>query len=115
MNQKPEDFATGLQWLTPDHRGAPAETLERIRFLCAMHAELFHAVWIVMATHQGLPREILAAAIRKYRSDAESLSQEDIVGLMQASMNGARQAFDAVRRTRRNAPRTVSALPWASE
>ncbi len=104
-----------LTWMAPTHRPAPADALDRIQQICAMQPDLFSAMWCVMATHQAVPNEILAVAIRQFRRDAEAFSREDLSGLMVAITNGGRQGFDAVLRTRRNAGRTASSLPWVSD
>ena len=104
-----------VKWLAPSYRPAPAEALDRIQQICAMQPDLFGAMWCVMATHQGVPNDILAAALKQFRRDAEVLTREDVTGLMVALTNGGRQGFDAVLRTRRNAPRSASALPWSTD
>ncbi|MDT9001468.1 hypothetical protein RQP53_19485 [Paucibacter sp. APW11] len=108
-NSGPDD----LGWMAPGYLATPAEALERIRQICAMHEELFGALFALMATHGSLPREILAAAIKQFRPDAQALSNEDLVGLLTATVNGGRQGFDAVMRTRRSTPRKAGAVPWA--
>lgn len=116
MQSTSSEAASSLEWLEPGYRASPAEALERIRQICAMHAELFGAVFVVLATHQGLPLEILAVAVKQYRPDTESLTRDDVVGLMVATRNGGRQGFDAVLRTRRGAPRSTSgAMPWVKD
>lgn len=109
------EAAPSLEWLGPTYRAAPAEALERIRTICAMHAELFSALFVVSATHQALPVEILAAAVKQFRPDAESLPREDVVSLMVATRNGGRQGFDAVLRTRRGTPRVSAGPSWVKD
>jgi len=104
-----------VKWLAPTYRPAPAEALDRIQQICTMQPDLFGAMWCVMATHQGVPNDILAAALKQFRRDAEVLSREDVAGLMVALTNGGRQGFDAVLRTRRNVPRSAATLPWSTD
>ncbi len=102
-----------MQWLAPQYRATPGEALQRIEAICAMHGELCQAVFVVMATHSGLPAPILAAAIKQFRRDTDALTREDVMGLMTALANGGRQGFEAVLRTRKSAPRQASGFPWA--
>lgn len=104
-----------LDWLAPNHRAAPADALVRIRRLCELHPDLHGAVLAVMATHPAVPREILAAALKQFRRDADALSQDDVMGLLTALWNGGRQAFDTVLRTRKTAERRAAALPWVAD
>lgn len=110
-----DPLEAALAWLLPQHRAAPADALARIRFLCEHSSDLFGAMVVVAATHPALPREILAAAIKQFRRDADALSQEDVAGLLNALRTGARQAFDTVLRTRRNADRKAVAMPWVKD
>jgi hypothetical protein len=109
------DPPSNLEWLGPAYRAAPAEALDRIRQICAMHTELFGAVFVVLATHHGLPLEILAVAVKQYRADTEALTRDDVVSLMVATRNGGRQGFDAVLRTRRGVPRGAGAMSWVKD
>jgi hypothetical protein len=47
--------------------------------------------------------------------DAESLSPEDLQGLLTAALNGGRQGFDAVLRTRKGGERKSVSIPWGSK
>lgn len=105
--------ADDLAWIAPSHRAAPAEALARIQAICAACPDLFAAMLAVLATHQGVQREILAAAVKQFRSDTQALSRDDVTGLLVAIWNGGRQGFDAVLRTRRGTPRGASAVSWA--
>jgi len=109
--------ADPLAWLAPGQRGGAAESLARIRSICAHVPDLYTAKLAVLATHAELPRKVLATAIKQFRPDTEALSAEDVAGLLTASWNGGRQGFDAVLRTRRDGSgnRSKPALPaWAS-
>ncbi len=110
-NSEPRE-AADLSWMAPGPAGEPRAALQRIEQLCAMHPTLFGALFAVIATHPGVPRPVLATAVRQYRRDAEAHSLEDLQGLMTALANGAQQAFDAVLRTRRGAERKAAALPF---
>ena len=89
-------------------------SLGRVKAICAQTPDLFQATFIVLATHQSVPRDILAAAIKQFRPELNSLTQDDVVGLLTALWNGGKQGFDTVLRTRRGAPRSAAAHPWAS-
>ena len=86
--------------------------LQRVEQICAMHPALFEAMSTVLVTHPGVPRPLLAVAIKQFRRDADNCTPEDVVSLLTAIDNGARQAFGAVRRTRRGADRKAAALPF---
>lgn len=116
------DDATGeaerdlLDWLLPGHRPAPPEALRRIQALCAAWPDLHAAMFIVLATHQGLPRDVLAVALKQFRPDLEAYSREDVVGLLTAVWNGGKSGFDAVLRTRAHSPkRGAAGLSWVKE
>jgi hypothetical protein len=113
----PNTSSPDLSWIAPSQRASPADALARIQAICDACPELFSAMLAVYATHQGVPREILAAAVKQFRRDTDSLTREDVVGLLTALWNGGKQGFETVLRTRRNPPRTSSAtagLPWAA-
>jgi hypothetical protein len=101
-----------LGWMAPGSASEPRAAMQRIEALCAMHPTLFGAMFALMATHPGVPRAVLAKAIKQFRRDADAHSPEDVMGLMTAVTNGAQQAFDAVLRTRRGSERKASALPF---
>jgi len=105
-----------LEWLLPGHRAAPAEALRRIQSLCGGYPDLFCAMFCVLATHQELPRDILAAAIKQFRPDLEAYSREDVVSLLNCIWNGGKSGFEAVLRTRANSPkRGAAAFSWVKE
>ena len=105
-----------LEWLMPGHRGAPAEALKRIQALCAGWPDLHAAMFIVLATHQGLPREVLAVAVKQFRPDLDAYTREDVMGLLTAVWNGSKSGFDAVLRTRAGSPkRSGGGLSWVKE
>lgn len=104
-----------LEWLHPAHRASPADALMRIRWLCHHHSDLFGAMFTVLATHQGVPREILAAAVKQFRRDTDALTQADVTGLFNALITGGRQGFDTVLRTRRSGDRKPAAPSWVKD
>jgi hypothetical protein len=105
-----------LRWLLPGQHGLPAEVLPRIQFICAQQPDLFAAMFLLLATHQGLPRDILAAATKQCRSDVDDLTREDVVGLYTSILNGGKQGFDAVLRSRRKAERKTGGFgAWVKE
>jgi len=110
------DGESELAWMLPGHRAAPADALKRIQALCAGLPDLHGAMFCVLATHQELPREMLAAAIKQFRPDLDAYSRDDVVSLLVAIWNGGKSGFDAVLRTRANAPRKAGGgLSWVKE
>lgn len=105
-----------LGWMAPDHRAPPAQALPRLRAICTLCPDLFDAVLLAVATHRGLPRELLAQALKPMRRELDALSIEDVTGLLTAAWNGGRQGFDAVLRTRARGERrgAAAAMPWAT-
>ncbi len=112
----PDGDAAVPPWLLPGHRPAAPEALRRIQALCAAWPDLYTAMFLVLAVHQELPRDMLAAALKQFRTDLEPCTREDVVGLLTAVWNGGRSGFDAVLRTRAHAPkRAAGALSWVKE
>jgi len=104
------------RWVLPGQQGNPAEVMPRIRAICEQLPDLFDAMFLLLATHQGLPREILAAATKQCRGDLGDLGRDDVVGLYTSILNGGRQGFDAVLRAKRKDRRSGSALgAWVKE
>jgi hypothetical protein len=101
-----------LSWLSPTLQGSAKDALKRISAICQAFPDLFSAMLVVLATHQGAPREALAATLRQLRTDAAELTQADVEGLLASIMNGGRQAFDAVFRTRKSTKRASAPLSW---
>lgn len=99
-----------LRWMSPSGRGSAKHVMRRIRSICESLPDLFSAMAVVVLTHQDVPRQVLAAAVRQFRPDAAKLAQEDALGLLTSIWNGARQSFDAVLRARRSAERRASAV-----
>lgn len=116
MDESPRDAELdSMAWLLPGHRAAPPEALKRIQALCAAWPDLHAAMLVVLATHQELPRDMLAAAIKQFRGDLDAYTREDVVSLLTAIWNGGRSGFDAVLRTRANSPRKSGGLSWVRE
>jgi len=97
-----------VKWIAPGHRSSPAQALKRIKALCTRFPDLFQAMLVVTVTHPAVAKEMLAPAIKQFRRDTDTLSSEDMSGLLVAISNGAQQAFEAVLRTRKNAERKGS-------
>jgi hypothetical protein len=124
-DQVTEETATGVTsparaddhdvyWLVASHRPAPLDALRRIRHICTHCPDLFCALMTVVATHQGLRHEMLAAAVKQFRPDLEPYSTDDVTGLLRACWNGGWQGFDAVLRSRRTKDRQAGSqtLGW---
>ncbi|WP_395701926.1 hypothetical protein [Aquabacterium sp.] len=103
-----------LGWLRPGEHGSPAEVVARIGSICQGIPNLFCAMLAVLGTHQGLPKGIVAAAIKQFRRDLDDLTREDTESLLIAIWNGGQQGFDAVLRSRRRSERKAASLPWAA-
>lgn len=115
-HQVEDDGDDALAWLRPGHRAAPAEALARIQQLCAAWPDLYAAMLLALATHQELPRDMLAAAIKQFRPDLDVYTREDVVSLLTAIWNGGKSGFDAVLRTRANSPKKgVGGFSWVKE
>ena len=110
-----DDALDPLGWLLPGHRAVPAEALKRIQALCAAWPDLHAAMLIVLATHQELPRDVLAAAVKQFRCDLDAYTRDDVVSLLTAVWNGGKSGFDAVLRTRVNSPKKGGGLSWVKE
>jgi hypothetical protein len=104
-----------VAWAVPGRHGSPAEALARIGALCRGHADLFSALFAVLATHQGVSRDILAAALKQFRPELSALSSDDVVGLLTAILHGGRPGFEAVLRSRQRGERKAAALPWVKD
>jgi hypothetical protein len=101
-----------LPWLSPTRPASAKDALKRINAICQAFPDLFSAMLVVVATHQGAPRDALAATVRQLRPDAAELTQADVEGLLASILNGARQSFDAVLRTRKSGKRAPAPLAW---
>lgn len=112
MSADPDELSCA--WFTPGQHGTPAEALARIRAICDAVPDLFGAMFAVLGAHQGLPREILAAAIAQCRADAAAMPRADIVSLLTATWNGGREGFEAVLRARRKGERKAP-LGWVKD
>ena len=105
-----------LTWLQPGQRATPPEALRRIQVLCGARPDLFAAMFLMLATHQELPRDMLAAAIKQFRADLDAYSRDDVVSLLTAILNGGKSGFDAVLRTRANSlKKGAGGFSWVKE
>jgi hypothetical protein len=101
-----------LAWLRPDQHGTPAACLQRIRWICEQMPDLYTAVFTVVATHQGVPREQLASALRQFRPELAANTAQDVVGMINGLWNGGKDGFEAVQRSRKSAGRRAVAMPF---
>lgn len=101
-----------LAWLLPGQHGTAAASLQRIRWICEQVADLHGAVLAVAATHQGVPRDQLAAALRQFRPELQMHSAHDVKGMLNGLLNGGRDGFEAVLRTRKTSDRRTGSLPF---
>jgi len=104
-----------LDWMAPDAVPSPQEALPRIRALCERAPDLFSALFVVAATHPGVPRPLLAGAIRQCHPEAAELSTDDVAVLLTAMQTGAREAVDAVLRRRSSRHRSAAAMSWVKD
>lgn len=115
LRRSATDPAGDVAWALPGQHGSPAEALARIGALCAGIPDAFGAMLAVLATHQGIAREILAAAIHQFRPELADLTRDDLLALLTSICNGGRPGFDAVLRSRRKGDRKAAALPWVKD
>ncbi|MFG6465181.1 hypothetical protein [Roseateles sp. BYS87W] len=116
MDAAPQDEGQELpHWLRPGQRVPPQEALRHIQGLCAAWPDLYAALFVVLATHQELPREVLAVAIKQFRADLDAFTREDVVSLLTAVWNGGKSGFEAVLRTRANSPKRAASLSWVKD
>ncbi|MEO3691576.1 hypothetical protein [Roseateles paludis] len=112
----PSPTELALDWLLPGARNAPADSMHRIQTLCTAFPDLFTALISVLATHQGVPRDLLAVAIKQCRPDLESFSREDVSQLLIAAWNGGKSGMEAVHRSRSSqGKRSSASLSWVKE
>lgn len=105
-----------IAWLDFSVQPAPSQAMTRIRQLCEMQPDLHRACLLVLATHQSVPRPILAAALQGMRPELRAMSVESVNGLLTALWTGGQQGFEAVLRTRKSPQIRVSAgLPWLNQ
>jgi len=107
-----EHASVQVPWLSPTRQGSAKDSLKRIGAICQAFPDLFSAMLVVVATHQSAPREALATTLRQLRPDAAELTQADVEGLLASILNGGRQAYDAVLRTRKSQKRPAAPLNW---
>jgi hypothetical protein len=103
---------TDVRWLSRDIPVAPKDAVARIRAICKMFPDLFSAVFVVLATHQRVPRKALAAAVKAFRSDTSALSDADVAGLLAGLWNSGREGFESILRTRKGHRSKAGAPAW---
>lgn len=109
-----DELQAELGWLLPGHPPNAADAVARIGVLCAAHDDSYTALFTVLATHPGVPRERLGVAIKQFRREFDDLSASDVAGLLTSVWNGGKSGFDATLRARRKGERKPAAgLPWA--
>lgn len=101
-----------VRWLSPDGTVAPKDALPRIRTICMAFPDLFGATFAVLATHQGVSRQALAAAVKTFRRDTAALSHADVVSLFAGLWNSGREGFESILRTRKNGKCKAGAPAW---
>lgn len=101
-----------VRWLAPGSKVAPRDALPRIRAICAACPDLFSAVFTVLATHQGVPRQALAAAIKTFRGDTSALSESDVASLLAGLWNSGREGFKSILRTRKGSELRKGVPKW---
>jgi hypothetical protein len=107
--------AEDWSWIAPGEHGAPAVALARMRAICERMPDLHSAMLALLGTHQGLPREILAAALLQYRGDARAWKADDLVALLTSIWTGGKEGFDAVARARRKGERKAVLGAWVKD
>jgi len=101
-----------VRWIGPLGPVEPKEALRRIQAICTSFPDLFGAVFAVLATHQGVPRQALAAAIKTFRSDTAALSEADVAALFAGLWNSGREGFESILRTRKGGKSKASVPTW---
>ena len=109
----PSPTELALDWMLPGARNAPADSMHRIRPCAPPTPTCSRPLITVLATHQGVPRELLAVAIKQCRPDLESFSRGDVSQLLIAAWNGGKSGMDAVHRARSSkGKRSSASLSW---
>ena len=99
-------------WLMPRASVAPAVCLRRIRGLCEQVPDVFEAMLLVCATHQGVPRANLAAALQRFHPALAASPVEDVLSMVNGLLNGGRDGLEAVQRSRKGAARRSGSMPF---
>ncbi|NDY89577.1 hypothetical protein [Ideonella livida] len=97
-----------LVWMAPGQAPNPREVMRRLQAICRHRSGLFDAVVTAAVTHPGVPPERLAQALLACRPDLAPYPLEDVTSLVKASLNGGRDGFEAVLRTRKSSDRKVA-------
>ena len=104
-----------LGWFLADKPAAPADAMLRIQAICVALPDAYVVAITVLVTHPTVPKEILAAALKRFRKDFDCHSNADVVSMLIAAWNGGKSGFDSVQRTRATAPKRVASVPWVKE
>ena len=113
MDAPAEDPAVlQLDWLLPQSSAEPVACLRRIRWMCEQVPDLPSLILLVGATHQGVPRARLATALHHCRAELAAMPEADVLSLLNGTLNGARDGFDSVLRSRKGAQRRTTAMPF---
>jgi hypothetical protein len=115
MSETDTAEAEAWRWIAPGEHGTPPVALARMRAICDRMPDLHSAMLALLGTHQGLPREILAAALLQYRGDARTWKAEDLVALLTSIWTGGKEGFDAVARARRKGERKATLGGWVKD
>jgi hypothetical protein len=108
-----EAKAQDMSWMSPSHRPVPAQALSRIKSICHHFPELCSAIQAVGATHISVPREVLAMALKKFRTDLDMYDTKEVASLLTAIANGGRSGYDSVLKNRKKGGGAAStSLPW---
>ena len=99
-------------WLLPRSAPDPAACLRRIRWLCEQVPDVYQAVLLVSATHQGVPRPHLAAALQRFHPGLAANTVDDVMGMLTGLLNGGRDGLEAVQRSRKGAARRSTGMPF---
>lgn len=108
-------IVASVAWLLPGKAPHPAEALQRIQALCRALPDPYTAVITVLVTHPSVPWDLLAPTLQRFRPDLAGYAREDMVALLTAAWNGGKSGFDAVMRTRANAPKRTGGFSWVKE
>ncbi|MEK8034804.1 hypothetical protein AACH06_28640 [Ideonella sp. DXS29W] len=104
-----------MAWMLSGQPPTPADALRRIKAICKALPDPYAASITVLVTHPCVPRELLAATILTFRDDLAAYSKEDMATMLVAAWNGGKSGFDAVMRTRANAPKRSASMSWVKE
>lgn len=116
LGQEIENKSQDMSWMAPTHRAVPSVALERIKSICQHIPDIFGAMQAVVATHASVPREVQAAALKKFRPDLDQFESKEVVSMLTSIANGGRSGYDSVIRNRKKGGggAAAAALPWGA-